>query len=200
MARQLRSSCFHCLALATFLMVLSCQLASALPAQVLLLRHAEKNETRGDYNLDQQGLQRAMQLAAMIPRCFFDPTQIHTFEIDFTTSENARSYQTAVPLGVYAGINVYQVTNSTLGSRRFGEQVLEQPQYDGSSCVFVWEHRSLPELAEGLGWPDMPPIQYENYDELYLMTYSAAGGTKPVVLRFNQTELFDSSCGWKSGI
>ena len=204
MARQRVRGCsshWRCLAaLASFLMLCMCQHASAVPAQVLLLRHAEKNDTRGDYNLDAAGLQRALRLAAMIPRCFWNPTQIRTFEITFATSKNARSYQTAVPLGVYTGVNVYQVTNSTLGSRSFGEQVLVLPQYDGASCVFVWEHRALPELAEGMGWADMPPIQDDNFDELYLMTYSAAGGTTPAVSRFNQTQLFDSSCGWISGI
>jgi hypothetical protein len=185
--------------LATILTFILCHFANAVPDQVLLLRHGEKNTNKTEhyYNLDVKGLQRAINLADMIPRCFWIPSQIHTFQMNFSTSENARSYQTAVPLGISARVNIYQVkvSNSDNSSRLFGEQVLALPQYDRARCVFIWEHDTLPELGAGLGWPYMPPIDEFNYDELYLLSYTAEGGAIPSVLRFNQSILFLSTCG-----
>jgi len=56
--------------------------APAMPAaamEVILLRHADKDVRRGDYNLSPVGFQRSIALATLIPACFGMPTRITSF-------------------------------------------------------------------------------------------------------------------------
>jgi hypothetical protein len=47
--------------------------AWATPAQVILLRHGDKDPGRGDYNLSPKGFERAIRLGRVIPACFGAP-------------------------------------------------------------------------------------------------------------------------------
>ena len=168
-------------------------LAHATPAQLILIRHGDKDSQRGDYNLSPRGFERALRLGRMIPGCFGAPTHIRTFELDPVSSKNSRSYQTAVPLAVATGVNIGIVMGSRMSSRRFGEEVLTSNVFDGANAVFFWEHQNLPDLAKGLGWPAMLPIDTDDYDKLVLLSYSARSKTPKVELH-SQQELFQRSC------
>jgi acid phosphatase (class A) len=167
--------------------------AHATPAQVILIRHGDKDSQRGDYNLSPKGFERALRLGRMIPACFGTPNQIRTFELDPISSKNARSYQTAVPLAVATGVNIGIVMGSKTSSANFGEEVLSSKLFDGAKAVFFWEHRHLPDLAKGLGWTTMIPIDADDYDQLLLLSYSA-GSKAPKVERLSQQELFNRAC------
>lgn len=178
---------------ATCGLVLSGAGAHATPAQVILIRHGDKDSQRGDYNLSPSGFDRALRLGRVIPACFGTPTQIRTYELNPVSSKNARSYQTAVPLAVATGVNIGIVMGSSTSSESFGEEVLASKTFDGAKAVFFWEHRHLPELAKGLGWGTMAPIDYDDYDQLLLLSYPA-GSKTPKVERFSQQELFQRAC------
>ena len=167
--------------------------AGATPSQVILIRHGDKDSQRGDYNLSPKGLERALRLGRIIPGCFGTPNQIRTFELDPVSSQNSRSYQTAVPLAVATGVNIGIVMGSRTSSERYGEKVLTSKTFDGARAVFFWEHRHLPELAKGLGWNTMAPIDANDYDQLLLLSYPA-GSKKPKVERLSQQELLKRAC------
>jgi hypothetical protein len=167
--------------------------AKAVPAQVILVRHADKDRRRGDYNLSPAGLERAMRLSKTIPACFGAPDRIFTYEFDLDTMKNARSYQSAVPLAVATGINIDIVQSSMKHSEAYGADVLGNRQFDGKKLVFFWEHRRLPKLAEGLGYDMMPPIENNQFDLLVLLTYPE-GSQKPLVKVFSQDGLASSGC------
>jgi len=162
------------------------------PAQVLLMRHGHKGTTEGNYNLSPQGFQRALALASVIPACFGSPSRITTYFLDPDTSKNARSYQTAVPLAVASGVNIRIDTSSVHESRAVGERILGDAAIQGGLMVIFWEHRRLPELAAGLGWPSMPPIADNDFDKLYQLIYSPDSSV-PTVLRYSQSGLVDGS-------
>ena len=162
------------------------------PAQVLLMRHGHKDPAGHHYNLSPAGFQRAQALASVIPACFGTPTQITTFAFNPDTSKNARSYQTAVPLAVASGVNIRLDRTSLLDSKRSGERLLQDLALQGGLLVLFWEHRHLPELAAGLGWPAMPPIADDDFDTLYRFTY-AQGSSIPLVTRYSQAALLDGS-------
>lgn len=162
------------------------------PAQVLLMRHGHKDPTGHHYNLSPAGFQRAQALASVIPACFGTPTQITTFAFNPDTSKNARSYQTAVPLAVASGVNIRLDRTSLLDSKRSGERLLQDLALQGGLLVLFWEHRHLPELAAGLGWPAMPPIADDDFDTLYRFTYPQ-GSAVPLVTRYSQSGLLDGS-------
>ena len=167
--------------------------AHATPAQVILIRHGDKDSQRGDYNLSPKGFERALRLGRMIPACFGAPNQIRTFELDSISGKNSRSYQTAVPLAVATGVNIGIVMGSTTSSERFGREVLDSKTFDGNKAVFFWEHRHLPDLAKGLGMGSMAPIDAEDFDLLVLLSYPA-GSKTPKVERLSQQELFKRAC------
>ena len=178
---------------ATCGLVLTGAWAHATPSQVILIRHGDKDSQRGDYNLSPSGFNRALRLGRMIPACFGAPNQIRSFELDPVSSQNARSYQTAVPLAVATGVNIGIVMGSRTSSARFGEEVLTSKPFEGAKAVFFWEHRHLPDLAKGLGWSTMAPIDADDYDQLLLLSYSARS-KKPKVERLSQQELFQRAC------
>ena len=167
--------------------------ALATPAQVILLRHADKDSGRGDYNLSPKGFERSIRLGHSIPACFGAPTHIGVFELNPASSKNARSYQTAVPLAVATGLNIAIMPGSQTNSLSVGQQVLHAKSFDGAKAVFIWEHRKLPELAKGLGWGAMEPIAPNDYDQLLVLTWPSAEGP-PQVQRFSQDELFRQPC------
>lgn len=162
--------------------------ARATPELVLLMRHGHKSGQANDYNLSPQGLERALALATLLPRCFGRPSQIRTFYLDPESNKNARSYQTAVPLAVATGVNITIDMASRENSFRSGRHILTDPAFDGRRVVLFWEHRRLPELAAGLGWPTMEPVNDGDFDQLIVLRYRA-GAAQPEVIHYSQSRL-----------
>ena len=159
----------------------------------MLLRHADKDILRGDYNLSPKGFLRAIALARLIPGCFGNPVSLSSFYVDPDTSKNARSYQSAVPLGVASGVNIRIVTQSPEQSFEFGTQLRQSIAGTRGLHVLFWEHRRMPDLARGLGWDAMPPIAEDDFDQLILLRYDKTS-SKPRVQRLSQRELFSQAC------
>jgi hypothetical protein len=171
--------------------------AGAAPAQVLLLRHGDKDVQRGDYNLSPQGFERAIRLGGMIPACFGPPSYIGVFEFDPVSTKNGRSYQTAVPLAVATGLRINMIQGSRDNSFSVGQQLLKDKAFEGSQAVLIWEHRRLPDLAKGLGWGAMAPIAADDFDQLIVLTWPSAAAP-PQVQRFSQADLFQRPCAQKA--
>ena len=162
--------------------------ARSTPELVLLLRHGHKSGEEAVYNLSPQGFERAVALASLLPRCFGRLSKIRTFYLDPESSKNARSYQTAVPLAVATGVNISIDMDSLENSFRSGRHILTDPSFDGRRVVLIWEHRRLPELAAGLGWPTMAPIGDDDFDQLISLRYRPAA-LRPEVIHYSQSRL-----------
>jgi len=168
--------------------------------EVLLLRHADKDRLRGDFNLSPRGFLRAIALAQLIPACFGAPTTISTYNINPFTGKNARSYQSAVPLAVTSGINIRIITTSPEHAFDFGKELQQRIAATTGLHVIFWEHKRIPELARGLGWTSMPPIGDDDFDQLILLRYEG-DSDQPSVQRFSQAEQFRKTCftaAWQS--
>jgi hypothetical protein len=162
-------------------------------SEVILMRHGDKDSVRGDYNLSPAGFQRSMALARLIPACFGAPTAITTFYLDPDTSKTARSYQSAVPLGVATGVNIRIALASRDDSYAVGQQLRRGAGSPSERVVLFWEHRRMPELARGLGWPAMPPIPDDDFDQLIVFRFRAPGAV-PEVSRMRQNDLLQQPC------
>ncbi|MCT0226363.1 hypothetical protein [Synechococcus sp. CS-1328] len=168
--------------------------AWATPRQVILLRHGDKVASGADnYNLSPNGFLRAINLARLIPACFGGPTHIRTFFLNPVTSKNARSYQSAVPLAVATGINISSAQVSQDDSFLDGQEILRQPAYRDGNVVLFWEHRRMPDLARGLGWPSMPPIGPMEFDQIFVLHYDRPEAA-PRVESLSQSQLFEALC------
>jgi acid phosphatase (class A) len=161
--------------------------------EVILMRHGDKDSQRGDYNLSAIGFQRALALARLIPACFGKPSAITTFYLDPESSKNARSYQSAVPLGVATGVNIRIAKGSLSDSYGEGQGLRQAPLGPESRTVLFWEHRRMPELARGLGWAAMPPIDNNDFDQMFVFRFAAPGAV-PEVTTYRQSEQFRRPC------
>lgn len=164
--------------------------ARATPELVVLMRHGHKAPGGANYNLSPQGFERAIALASLLPRCFGRPSQIRSFYLDPISSKNARSYQTAVPLAVATGVDITIDLSSREASLRSGRQILADPSVAGGRVVLFWEHRRLPQLAAGLGWPAMAPIADDDFDQLVVLRYRPPL-QQPEVRTYSQVQLLD---------
>ena len=164
--------------------------AKATPELVVLMRHGHKGPGGTNYNLSAQGFERAIALASLLPRCFGRPSQIRSFYLDPLSNKNARSYQTAVPLGVATGVDIAIDLGSREDSFRSGRNILTDPSVAGGRVVLFWEHRRLPQLAAGLGWPAMAPIADDDFDQLVVLRYRPPL-QQPEVQVYSQAQLLD---------
>ena len=163
--------------------------------ELILVRHTDKDPQRGDYNLSPAGSQRALKLARMLPACFGAPTEIITFMMNDRTSKNARSYQSAVPLAVATGVEIHLSRNSLPDSLGVGRRLRRRIAQGSTPQRFIlfWEHRRMPELARGLGWPAMAPIGDHDFDQLFVFRYRTAQAS-PEVRQYSQNQLFRHTC------
>ena len=164
--------------------------AKATPELVVLMRHGHKGPGGTNYNLSAQGFERAIALASLLPRCFGRPSQIRSFYLDPLSNKNARSYQTAVPLAVATGVDIAIDLGSREDSFRSGRNILTDPTVAGGRVVLFWEHRRLPQLAAGLGWPAMAPIADDDFDQLVVLRYRPPL-QQPEVRVYSQAQLLD---------
>ena len=164
--------------------------ARATPELVVLMRHGHKGPGGSNYNLSAQGLERAIALASLLPQCFGRPSQIRSFYLDPISGKNARSYQTAVPLAVATGVDIAIDLASREDSFQSGRQILTDPSVAGGRVVLFWEHRRLPQLAAGLGWPTMAPIADDDFDQLVVLRYRPSL-MQPEVRTYSQAQLLD---------
>lgn len=168
--------------------------AGATPRQVILLRHGDKVASGdGNYNLSLNGFLRSINLARLIPACFGTPTHIRTYFVHPDSSKNARSYQSAVPLGVATRINISIAQGSVDNSFQEGRDILLNPAYANGNVVLFWEHSRMPQLARGLGWASLPPTGPMEFDQLFVLRYRPPG-TLPRVESFSQHKLFQAPC------
>ena len=167
--------------------------AWAQPAEVILLRHGDKDRVRGDFNLSPKGFRRAVNLGRLLPACFGPIDQIGSYMFTVGTQKNVRSFQTAMPLAVATGINIVIFTDSANNSSGNGAELLRADWAQGQKIVLFWEHRRIPELATALGWDGMEPIENDDFGGLYQLRYSP-GHFVPVVTVARQSDLFQKQC------
>lgn len=165
--------------------------ASAL--EVILVRHGHKDVSRGDFNLSPQGLQRALTLGRLIPACFGAPTRIISYPFNPRTGKNSRSYQTLVPLGVATGVTIELAEDGMNHSEAVGSRLRARLSSTQERVVMAWEHRRMPDLAKGLGWPAMRPIADDDFEQLLIFRYRDPSGL-PTVQLDQQSALLQRPC------
>jgi broad specificity phosphatase PhoE len=143
------------------------------PLTVLLVRHAEKREDRSaDPGLTAAGRRRAQALLEMLR----DSGITAVYATHF-----ARTQLTVQPLARHLGLPV---------------EVLQAPDVDGllerirshaGGVVLVAGHSdSVVTLISRLGAGDVPPIQPDEYDNLYVLTVDSGGEARALRLHYGE--------------
>lgn len=173
-------------------------LAQAMPAQVIIIRHAEKPESRYQIHLSPKGRTRALALAELFqsdPRVleFGRPAAIIAQSPD-SKKHTVRCLETVAPLA--AALKLPVISQFTYGQAKDLVQWLKaQQQYDGKAVLICMQHMEVDELAQALGVADLRPRiwPHETYDRLYILTYGPQDGRLLSFRNLPQRLLFGDS-------
>lgn len=151
------------------------QSAGAQPAQVILLRHAEKPDDQADVHLAQRGEERAHVLVSLLGRG--SPLTSHApvaalYATRVTKHDHShRTGETLAPLSLALDLPV----NTTYASDDYvlaAANLLNNPSYRGKTVIVCWTHHDLAQLAGALGVRPQPDHwKDKTFDRLWIITY-----------------------------
>jgi hypothetical protein len=180
----------------------------ALPAQVVIIRHGEKDPvTRG---LTQQGQERAAALAYYLTQTdyllnFGPPAALFASRsVPISDRLVPRTIETIMPTGellrlpIHSPFNGYQVNY-------MADFILYSGKYDGKNIVICWNHSSIHDLLNAFGYQapfscTTPNNKYPDcrFDLTFVLTFPApapVSGQLPYATVFFQQLLFgDLTC------
>ena len=127
---------------------------SARPAEIILIRHAEKPFEETNVHLAPQGQERARALVPLLTsKALFitNGLPVALFAARPTPrGHGQRTAETLEPLAHKLKLPI----QTPYGSGEYGSlarQILKDPRLDGKTVVVCWVHDCLPELADALG-------------------------------------------------
>jgi hypothetical protein len=145
------------------------------PAQIILIRHAEKPSDPKNPHLTKAGVRRARQLVSFITT---DPAMtrfglpVAVFATKTTKGGNGqRTQETVAPLARALGLPVLTpFLNKDYAA--VAKLILGDPDYAGKNVLVCWNHEEIPQLAAALGVTPKPPKWKGNvYDVVYVISY-----------------------------
>lgn len=133
--------------------------------KVIIIRHGEKPEN-GD-NLSCKGLNRALQLPAVINKKFGIPNHIFVPAINTGKSTStARMYQTAVPLAVK-----YNLTINTKYDVRDAKDLVQDVLKKNGTVLIVWEHDNIDNILKAFGMKDASKWPGDDFDSIWIVSF-----------------------------
>ena len=145
------------------------------PAQIILIRHAEKPADAANPHLSRAGEQRAEALVSFITT---DATMtrfglpVAVFATKTTKDDNGqRTQETVAPLARALKLPV-QTPYLGRNYAALARQVLANPAYAGKTVLICWNHEQIVQLAEALGVTSSPrKWKGRVFDDVYVITY-----------------------------
>ena len=124
----------------------------ATPAQILIIRHAEK--PADGIHLSPEGEQRAAALVEYFEKNpdvtkYGTPAAIYAIQPKDDDS-SVRSIETVTPLAKALGIAIKTPFNKD-EVKDLAKEILADKNYDGKMVLICWDHKMIPELAKKLG-------------------------------------------------
>jgi hypothetical protein len=145
------------------------------PAQIILIRHADKPADPEDPHLSRAGVQRAERL---VPFITSDPAMtrfglpVAVFATRTTKDDyGQRTQETVAPL---ARVLKLPVQTPFLGKdyAALSSLILGDPAYAGKTVLICWNHEGIPQLAVALCvTPEPPKWKASAFDRVYVISY-----------------------------
>lgn len=170
-------STLSCLTLAACLMY--APWVQAMPAQVIVIRHGEKDPVT--FGLTQQGFERAGALAHYLtqtpeliifgfPAAIFAARPIHASD-DFTT----RCIETVTPIATLLNLPVHS-PYAPPQEPLLVDLIMNSSRYDGKNILICWHHTAIANLIRAFGYlppSAISPVYPNRYDLTFIMTFPA---------------------------
>lgn len=144
------------------------------PAQVILLRHAEKPWDDADIHLSDRGEKRARALAGFLTN---NPSLTNRGlpTLLFATRPTPKGHglrpsETLEPLARQLHLPIH-TPFPAVDYAALARRVLSSPEFDNQTVVICWVHEYLPELAAALGVKSPPSWKGSEFDRVWLITW-----------------------------
>ena len=145
------------------------------PAQIILIRHAEKPADPSDPHLSPAGVKRAEQLVSFITT---DPAMtrfglpVAVFATRTTKHDDGqRTQETVAPLAKALKLPV-QTPYLGKDYAALAKLILGTAAYAGKTVIICWNHEEIPQLAAALGVTPQPPKWKGSvFDLVYVISY-----------------------------
>ena len=159
--------------LATALLLAVTPVLQARPAEIILLRHAEKPADDHNPSLSPRGVERAQALPSLLtnlPAFSSHGLPVAVFAPHSTTHGHARrAEETITPLARELHLRVL-TPYAAADHARLVKDILANPALDDKTVVICWEHDHLPQLAHELGVPKPPNWSGGTFDRLWVVS------------------------------
>lgn len=147
----------------------------AMPAQVVILRHAEKPSGEEGTELNAKGFKRAKALVGFFKRNpeinqFGSPVAIYSMAPK-DANGSIRSIQTMIPLSEALGLEI----NQKFPKKKYAlmvKEIITSPQYEGQLVVICGAHDILRDIARALGAVRAPKWDSEIFDRIWVLNFS----------------------------
>ncbi len=150
------------------------QIASAAPAEVIIIRHGEKPPAGNELN--ERGQERAKALVNFFETNpavtrYGTPTAIYAMAPD-ETDGSVRAIQTVTPLAESLGLTIHEnFTKDQL--KELVTDIMSNPDNDGKMVLICWEHHVIPTLVEDFGWGSAPQNWKNNiFDRAWILDFT----------------------------
>lgn len=166
--------------LLSFLILSSGVSVWAAPAQVIIIRHAEKPDSGP--KLSPKGYERANalpQFFANNPAAirFGRPVAIYAAGVNTAanasddTGHSIRSILTVVPLAKTLGLRIHeQYLKGDI--EPLVKEIMNTRQYDGHTVVICWEHKMILPMVQEFGLSHPPDWPDEVFDRAWILSFS----------------------------
>jgi len=149
--------------------------ALARPAQIILLRHAEKPAEEANPHLSAEGRARARALVSFLtttPGLITNGLPVALFAAQPTRhGHSLRTHETLEPLAKQLKLRI-QSPYPAKDYPALARHLLRHSAYDGKVVVVCWVHEYLPEFAAALGVSPTPaPWRGNVFDHVWVITY-----------------------------
>lgn len=148
-------------------------LFATIPAQIILLRHAEKPPTGSE--LDIKGRERA---AALVPFFMGAPEMLEHGQpvaVFAQGMKHPQSSQRAIQTAQGIADAIQTPLQKEYTQDQYPEMIIKirtSKEYDGKNVIICWEHFLIPDIAKALGVKDAPKDWPDDvFDRVWLITF-----------------------------
>jgi len=137
---------------------------------VIVVRHAEKETTGTDPNLNAAGIARAKALAAALAKAHVGSVYVTQYR---------RTTETAQPLIDASHAPVMQIGIDLSNPRDYPQRLARtiRSRESGKTVLVVTHSNVLPQVLQALAGVSMPPLRDDQYDGLYVVTLRGGGAS-----------------------
>lgn len=167
-------------------------MAIAQPAEVIIIRHAEKPPEGND--LSQKGRERAGALVAYFletPELLEFKTPVAIYAPKVVHEHSARSSETVAPLAAALHMPINESFRKE-DTQKLANEILHNRRYDGRMVLISWDHKMIPLIAKAFGADGAPDKWHgEAFDRTWIIKFSP--GSAPAFQDLPQKLMFGDS-------